>query len=137
MIRITPLGLFWRALFAILFCVATYNGSEYNAYQLVITQWETSTYPVLFLVAVWLICAITLGWIVYDTLGKIGIIMLLGLAVVSIAWARDAGIVDPLQPSFWQWAGPSIVGAILAAGLIGGYCYRWLTGRVMVDDADT
>lgn len=32
---------------------------------------------------------------------------------------------------------PAIIGGILAVGLVGSFAYRWATGKLMVDDADT
>jgi len=117
--------------------VISYNGSDWNALELVRQNIAVSPWPIMFIICVWVILAVLLTWIMYDTLGKVGILMLLVLAVISTGWANSAGLIDAVDAGFWQWAGPFIVGIIMALGLTGGYLYRRLTGRIMVDDSDT
>lgn len=137
--RMSVLGLFGRVLGVVAFCFATLNGTEYSLWRLVSDPsiWQDYPFPAAIGVVVWLGMAGFLLWVLWDSLGFVGIAFFTVLTTLVLGWAHSEGWLVLTEFGVWRWVAPGVAGFILGFGLIFSFIYRYLTGRLQVEDADT
>jgi len=134
------LGFFIRLLFALVLVYATYNPEGYSYFhwiQASLNHRETGLFgsDALKFVAGILLLA---GWLIFvnatrDSLGFVGICLILALCGGLIWLAADMGLFEPTNVRLIEHLTEIVVAIILAFGMSWSHIHRRLTGQVDID----
>ena len=129
-------GIGLRFLFAFALVCLTWNPSRFNYVRWALAQWQNIGPLVAFVGIVLLI-----GWIVFvrataRSLGALGIILGVALAIVVLWILFHYGIVSSESGKLLGWIALALVSAILAAGMSWSLLRHSWSGQADVDDID-
>jgi hypothetical protein len=129
-------GIAWRFLFALALVCLTWNPTRYNYVGWALAQWSNQGPLVAFAGIVML-----MGWIFFlrtaaRSLGVLGIVLCVGLAVVVLWILIFYNVVDSGSTTLIKWIVLVLLAAILAAGMSWAHLRARWSGQATVDEVD-
>ena len=135
---LTPVGLLWRFIAALVLVVVTYNPSGESAYHWVSAAIADKAFGAVHLL---LVALLAVGWSIYwiatwRALGTLGVV-LAGLVLGSLIWLLfDVGLLETKSFTAISWIVLISLSFLLAIGVSWSHFWRRITGQINVEDVD-
>jgi len=129
-------GIGMRFVIAFLLVCLTWNPTRYNYVQWALAQWQAMAPLVAFAGVIML-----MGWIFFvrtaaHSLGPLGIVLSVGLAVIVVWILFYYGIVSRDSTTLISWIVLALLSAVLAAGMSWAHLRNRWSGQATVDEVD-
>jgi len=129
-------GIGMRFVIAFLLVCLTWNPTRYNYVQWALAQWQAMAPLVAFAGVIML-----MGWIFFvrtaaRSLGPLGIVLSVGLAVIVVWILFYYGVVSRDSTTLISWIVLALLSAVLAAGMSWAHLRNRWSGQATVDEVD-
>lgn len=135
---LTPAGLLWRFIGALVLVVVTYNPTGKSAFHWIKSAIAASEFGPEHLI---LLAVLLIGWVVYwvatwRAVGGVGV-TLAALLLGAIIWLLfDIGLLESHSFAAVTWISLICLAAVLAVGVSWSHIWRRVTGQLNVEDVD-
>lgn len=129
-------GIGMRFCIAFLLVCLTWNPTRYNYVQWALAQWQGMAPLVAFAGVIMLMAWIFFVRTTARSLGPLGLVLSVGLAVIVLWILFYYGIVSRESTTLISWIVLALLAAILAAGMSWAHLRSRWSGQATVDDVD-